>query len=300
MTDVINTLCEEADRLTTMKDGIQGQGKGKNQSLLQTSDDALAATGPYEGSDSRRCKGKCHHCQKEGHWARDCRTRKREEAMAAADQNVQATQLNPGTTSRPENKPVGSANHVTTDNDDSDNRGFWAVEEVGRTHPNFVEPDPHMDNSDSDNEDEAFHAEIWGTEDKGDLDWAGLEDQLVKEGEEQEAEEEAGAAVLPEEDSAPHTGSQPVPHNVPHVLDISSDLEPCQAPDEEGHMPHIGDGCLWTTSLHGVQVMDTMRHVHRPHDIMHSLECVHSDDPEPAIWAHEGWPPSFDAITQAH
>jgi len=300
MTDIIDTLCEEADRLTTMKDGIQGQGKGKNRSPPQTSDDALTATGPYKGSDSRRRKGKCHHCQKEGHWARDCRTRKREEAAAAADQNAQAAQSNPGTTSRPENKPVGSANHITTNDDDSDDRGFWAIKEVGHAHPNFVEPDPHMDDSDSDDEDEAFRTETWGAEDEGDLDWAGLEDQLVKEGEEQEAKEEAGAAALPEEDSAPHTRSHPVPHNAPHALNISSDLEPCQAPDEEGHMPHIGDGRLQTTSSHREQVADTMRHTHHPHDVVRSPECTHPDDPEPAIWAREGQPPGFDAVTQAH
>jgi len=300
MTDVINTLCEEADRIKTMKDLAQGQGKGKNRSVPPAPDKALAATGTFEGSDGRRRKGKCHHCGKEGHWACECRTRKWEEAAAAADQNAQAVQSNPGTTSRPENKPVGSANHITTDDDDSDDRGFWAVEEVGRAHPNYVELDPHMDDSDSDDEDKAFHAETWGAEDEGGLDWAGLEDQLVKEGEEQEAKEEAGAAVLPKEDSAPCTGSQPIPHNVPHALDISSDLEPHRAPDEEGHMPHIGDRRLWTTSSHGAQVTDTMHHAHRPHNVMRSLECTHSNDPEPAIWAHEGWPPGFNTITQAH
>jgi len=300
MTDVIDTLCEEADHIKTVKDLAQGQGKGKNWSMPPAPDEALAATGTFEGSDSRRRKGKCHHCGKEGHWACKCHTRKREEATAAADQNAQAVQSNLGTASRPENKPVGSANHVTTDDDDSDDRGFWAVEEVGHVHPNYVEPDPHMDDLDSDDEDKAFCAETWGAEDEGSLDWARLEDQLVKKGEEQEAEEEAGAAALPKEDSAPRTRSQPVPHNMPHMLDISSDLEPCRAPDEEGHMLHIGDGRLQTTSSHGAQVADTMRHAHRPHDVMRSPECTHSNDPELAIWAHEGWPPGFDAITQAH
>jgi len=300
MTDVIDTLCKEADHIKTVKDLAQGQGKGKNWSMPPAPDEALTATGTFEGSDGRRRKGKCHHCGKEGHWARECRTRKREEATVAADQNAQAVQSNPGTTSRHENKPMGSANHVTTDDDDSDDRGFWAVKEVGCAHPNYVEPDPHMDDSDSDDEDKAFRAETWGMEDEGGLDWAGLEDQLVKEGEEQEAEEEAGAAALPKEDSTPRTRSQPVPHNVPHALNISSNLEPHRAPDEEGHMPHIGDGCLRTISSHGAQVADTMRHAHHPHDVMRSPECTHSDDPEPAIWAHEGWPPGFDAVMQAH
>ena len=300
MMDVIDTLCKEADRIKMVKDLAQGQGKGKNRSTPQAQDEALATTGTLEGSDGRCCKGKCHHCGKEGHWVHKCRTRKREEATAAADQSGQAAQANLGTTSKPKNKPVGSANHITTDDDNLDDRGFWAIEEVGCAHPNYVEPDPHMDDSDSDDKDEAFCTKTWGAEDEGNLDWAGLEDQLVKEGEEQEAEEEAGAAALPEEDSVPRTGSQPIPHNAPHMLDISSDLEPCWAPDEEGHMPHIGDGHLQTTFSHGEQVTDTMCHVHRPHDIVRSPECTHSDDPKPAIWSHEGQPPGFDAVTQAH
>jgi len=157
-----------------------------------------------------------------------------------------------------------------------------------------------MDDSDSDDKDEAFHTKTWGAEDEGDLDWAGPEDQLVKEGEEQEAEEEAAAATLPEEDSTPRTRSQFIPHIAPHAQDISSDLEPCRTPDEEGHMPHIGDGHLWTTSLHGGQVTDTMCHTHHPHNVVHSPECTHSDNPEPAICVCKGQPPSFDAITQAH
>ena len=145
MTDIINTLCEEADHLTTMKDSAQGQGKGKgkNWSLPPASDDALAATSPYEGSNSRCCKGKCHHCQKEGHWVCDCHTRKREEAMAAADQNAQAVQLNPGTTSKPKNKPVGSANHIYLDDSD-DNSFYMAEEDIAHTYPDYVEPDPLM------------------------------------------------------------------------------------------------------------------------------------------------------------
>jgi len=300
MTDVIDTLCKEANRIKTVKDLAQGQGKGKNRSVPQAPYEALAATGTFEGSDGRRRKGKCHHCGKEGHWVRDCRTRKREEAIAAADQSGQAAQANPGTTSKPENKPVGSANHVTIDEDDSDDRGFWAVKEVGRTHPNCAEPDHWMDDSDSKDKDKAFRTETWGVEDEGDLDWAGLKDQLVKEGEEQEAKEEAGAATLPKEDSAPCTGSQPVPHNMPHTLAINNTPEPHWAPDEAWYTPHIGDGCPRTTSSYGEQVVDTMCYMHRPHDIVRSSELAHLDDPKPAIQAYKGQSHSFDAVTQAY
>jgi len=110
-------------------------------------------------------------------------------------------------------------------------------------HPNCAEPDHQMDNLDSKDEDKAFHAKTWGAEDEGNLDWARLEDQLVKEGEEQEAKEKAGAATLPKEDSTPCTRSQPIPHNMPHTLAINNTPEPHWAPDEVGYMPHIGDGC---------------------------------------------------------
>jgi len=50
------------------------------------------------------------------------------------------------------------------------------------------------------------------------LDLAGLDGRLVKEGEETDVEEEAGAAMLLEEDSTPHCESQLVPHNALSML----------------------------------------------------------------------------------
>ena len=302
MTDVIDMLCKEADCLKTVKDLAQGQGKGKgkNRSSPPASDDALAATGPYKGSDSRHCKGKCHHCQKEGHWAHNCRTRKWEEAMAAADQNMQATQSNLGTTSKPENKPVGSANHIYLD--DSDNNGFYMAEEdVVHAYPDYAEPDPLMGELEDNDDDEweAFRAETWGAGDDDDLDWAGLNDRLVKEGEEWDVKEEAGAVTTPLEDSAPRTKSKPAPHIALHVHAITSMLVPLGAPDIEGCTPHIGDGRLRTTSSSGEQVMDTMRHAHHPQDVADSPEFAHPNDPKLAICAREGQSHGFDADMQA-
>ena len=156
MIDVIDILCEEADCIKTVKDLAQGQGKGKNQSMPQAPYKALATTSTFKGSNGRHCKGKCHHYGKEGHWAHNCHTRKREEAIAAADQSRQAPQVNLGTTSKPKNKPVGSANHITINKDNLDDRGFWAVKKVGCMHPNCVELDHRMDDLDSDNKDKAF------------------------------------------------------------------------------------------------------------------------------------------------
>jgi len=297
MRDIIYLLSKEADRIKTHcapKDQAHAQGKGKASGQP---DKALAATSAFEGSDGRHHKGKCHHCGKEGHWVCKCCTRKREKAVAAADQTGQTAQVNLGTTSKPKNKPVGSANHVTTNDNNLYDRGFWAVEEV---HACYAELDHCMDNLDSNDKDKAFCTKTWGTEDKGNLDWARPDNQLVNEGEELEAKEEARAATLPEEDSTPCTGSQPASHNVPHVHDISSDLEPRQAPDEEGHKPHIGDGCLRTTSSPGEQVVDTMCLAHHPHDVVDSLEFTYPNNPKRAICARKGQLPSFNAVIQAH
>ena len=96
-------------------------GKGKNGS--QT-DEALAIT---DGNNRKCCKGKCHHCQKEGHWVCKCFTKKQEEEAAKVESG-QATQASLSTsastsTSKPENKLVGSANTITID-DNSDGDGF--------------------------------------------------------------------------------------------------------------------------------------------------------------------------------
>jgi hypothetical protein len=133
---------------------------------------------------------------------------------------------------------------------------------------------------DSYDEWEAFYANTWGTEDVGNLDWAGLDDQLAKKGEKLDA--------------------KPVPHNVLHTLAITNTPEPHWALDEEGYMPHIRDRHLRTTSPYREQVTDTMCHMHCPHDIMCSPESVHLNDPKLAICACEGQSPGFNAIMQAH
>ena len=200
MSELINMVSEEADCAKTCcapKDQT-GKGKAKGQN-----DDALAVT---DGNNRKCCKGKCHHCQKEGHWACKCFTKKQEEE-AAKVQSSQATQGSTGTststsTSKPENKPVGSANIATID-DDSDGDGFWVIEEEIHVHTAYLVPDPEISNSDteSDNNNEASCAELAGTEDNQPLDWLGSGNQLVTEGEESHTEEEANAATLKEEDA---------------------------------------------------------------------------------------------------
>jgi len=143
MKDIIHVISEEADHTRNRhapKDQSQGQSRGNGNKEGQP-DEALAATSPPEGGNSRHRKGKCHHCGKEGHWVRECRTKKWEEAEAAvaANQSGQAAQTTT-TTPKPMNKPVGSANVAFTDDDDGD---FWAAAtEVVHMHTNRADQNP--------------------------------------------------------------------------------------------------------------------------------------------------------------
>jgi gag-polypeptide of LTR copia-type/Zinc knuckle len=71
-TDIlIDHICEEDERLKNYCPRGQ-QNQGKNKQGCQTGE-ALAATGSA-GGKKKRCKGKCHNCNKAGHRARECRT----------------------------------------------------------------------------------------------------------------------------------------------------------------------------------------------------------------------------------
>jgi len=302
ISELINMISKEAEcakAWCATKDQAQAQGKGKAGS--QT-DKALAADATSEGSNSRRCKVKCHHCGKEGHWVRKCHTKKREEATAAANQSGQSAQANTSTNTKLENKPVGSTN--ATFEDDLDNSRFWATttEDVAPVHPYCAEPDPLMGELEdgNDNEWDAFRTETWGAEDEEDSDWAGFNIQLVKEGEERDVKEAAGAAALPKEEDTPCSKSQPAPHNALHAHTISNGLVPRQALDEGGYTPQIGDGCPRTTSSCREQVTDTMRHAHCLHSVVRPPESTHLNDPKPAICTCKGQSPGFDTDVQAH
>jgi len=144
MKDIIHVISEEADHTRNRrapKDQSQGQSRGNGNKEGQP-DEALAATSPSEGRNSRHRKGKCHHCGKEGHWVRECCTKKQEEAAeaaAAANQSSQAAQTTT-TTPKPVNKPVGSTNVAFTDDDNGD---FWAAAtEVVHMHADHAEQNP--------------------------------------------------------------------------------------------------------------------------------------------------------------
>jgi len=190
MSDVIDSVCKEADcikQCCKLKDHSQGQGKGRKGA--QT-DKALTTTTSERGNNSNfanhRKKGKCNHCGKEGHWIQECCTKKQKEAtVRSSGHSAQAS-----SSSKPKNKPVGSTNTVTVDDkDDSDDRGFWAVEEE-KVHLRFAELDSQMDDTDSDNKIEDFHAEI--EESNKRLNWLDIE------GEDWYTEDTAVAVISPD------------------------------------------------------------------------------------------------------
>jgi hypothetical protein len=131
---LINLINEEAERLKSRRTrGHSGQGGKKDA----TTDEALAATSS-EGGKKKHRKGNCHNCGKAGHWARECRSPKKEKDDSAGTTAVQTS----STSHKLDNKPVGSANAITVHNEEGD--GFWMVEnEAVVPAPNVsAEPDP--------------------------------------------------------------------------------------------------------------------------------------------------------------
>jgi hypothetical protein len=131
---LINQINEEAERLKSRR--AQGQKGGKKDG---TTDEALAATGS-EGRKKNRRKGDCHNCGKTGHWARECRSPKKEKDESAGTKAAQTS----STSQKPENKPVGSANAITAV-DDFEGDGFWMVEEAVVPAPTVnAKPNPML------------------------------------------------------------------------------------------------------------------------------------------------------------
>jgi len=111
---LINHISEEADRLAIRRKrngNLSGKGKSK-----ATQDEVMAAT-QWDGG-KKKCKGKCHNCGKQGHWAHECRSAKKDNQNQATGSSSQSSQ--PPAYAKSKNKPVGSANTVADSGDEFD------------------------------------------------------------------------------------------------------------------------------------------------------------------------------------
>ena len=140
---LIGYICKEAECIKNCHTGSQLNQGGKKDGQ---SDKALAATGLEGGNKKGHRKGKCHNCGKPGHWAHECRSKKKEEGVSG-----QATgSLLLGTDSKPETKPVGSANVV--DADAIGGNGFWMAKEVAPVQVISMELDTLLEELDGSEE----------------------------------------------------------------------------------------------------------------------------------------------------
>jgi Pol polyprotein/LTR polyprotein gag-polypeptide-like protein len=128
---LINQICEEAEQLKIQCGCRQSSQGGKKEAI----DEALAVTNPESGK-KRCCKGKYHNCGKTGHWVKECHSPKKDKDESAGTQAMQMS------SSKPENKPVGSANTAIVH--DFNGNGFWMVEEAAINLAPLIiaEPDP--------------------------------------------------------------------------------------------------------------------------------------------------------------
>src|SRR6266404_8028814 len=105
---LIDHISEEADRVSarTKREGHHGKGKPKG-----AQDKAMGVT--LDSNKKKRRKGKCHNCGKEGHWARECQSPKKDQpstSQSSPSQALPTSQHSQPPAYKAENKPIGSAN----------------------------------------------------------------------------------------------------------------------------------------------------------------------------------------------
>ena len=211
---LIGHICEEAERIKNHRTGSQPNQGGKKDGQ---SDKALAAIGLEGGNKKGRRKGKCHNCGKPGHWARECRSKKKEEGASGQAAGSSSS----GTDSKPETKPVGSANIVDADAIGGD--GFWMAEEVAPAQVMSAELDTLLE--ELDDSEEVVCAQTKGTELY--LHWCSPDDWLHDDWADPLFEEEMACAVITpaEDDGAPRTelyDSGATRHISPYQSDFTS------------------------------------------------------------------------------
>jgi hypothetical protein len=302
-----NQICEEADRLKSRR--AKGQGGKKDH----TTDEALTATASEDGRRRRR-KGKCHNCGKQGRWAEECRSPKKDKEESTGTQSAQAS----STSSKPENKPVGSANVVY----DIEGDGFWmATEEaVDRTHLASAEPDPLL--SALDDTEVAPHREGEEIESSTE-EWIGAvitpadEDNRVRvelydsgatrhispyksdftsyvplvppifmNTANQQRFPAVGHGTLIVRVPDGGTKSELTLHGALHAPAVSCTLVSVAALDEEGYHAHMGAGHLELTSPQGKRVGCIPRTQGRLYKVVHALDSANAVEPVSVMELH--------------
>ena len=300
-------ICEEADHLKSRCP--KGQGGKKD-----ITDEALSTTGSDNGK--RWChKGKCHNCGKLGHWAKECRSPKKDKEDSTGTQSTQAQP----TSSKPENKPVGSANAVIH-NFEGD--GFWmATEEApDHTHLASTEPDPMLGTT---NDNDALHCEGEEIDNLGIDDWFRAIITLADEDHRMHVElYDSGATRHISPYKSDFTSYSPltppiflnaanqqrflaVGHGtlviqVPnkgtelqltlqgalHAPAVSYTLVSLAALDEEGYHAHIGTGQLELISPQGERVRRIPRTPGRLYKVVHASDSTNAVEPMSVMELH--------------
>ena len=320
-----NQICEEADRLKSR------HSKGQREKKDST-DKALSATASNDGKQ-QRCKGKCNACGKFGHQAKECRSSKKDKKESAGTQTAQAssTSISTSNTSKPENKPVGSANIIY----DIEGNGFWMAtdEAIDQTHLMCHEPDlmlgvpddtaaaPHHEGEEFDgpveeelagavitqaNEDHRMCIELYDSGAtrhispyKSDfISYSPLAPPIFLNTANQQRFLAIGHGTLVINVPNGSTESELTLHGALHVPAVSYTLVLLTALDEEGYHAYISAGHMKLTSPQGEcvgRIPQMPRHLYK---VMHTLDSANTVEPISAIELHRCL--SHIAVSSAH
>ncbi len=287
----------------------KGQGGKKDH----TTDEALTATASDDGKRRRR-KGKCHNCGKLGHWAKECRSPKKDKEESAGTQTAQAQT----TASKPENKPVGSVNVIY----DFKGDGFWMATDEAAEHTHLVSAEPDLMLSATDDVENESHRE---GEEEVDLEeeWVGavitpadedhrMHTELYDSGAtrhispyksdftsyspltppvflnaaNQQKFPAIGRGTLVVQVPNEGTESELTLHGALHAPAVSYILVSIAALDEEGYHAHIGAGHLELTSPQGERVGRIPRMSGRLYKVMHVLDSANAVEPMSVMELH--------------
>jgi len=310
---LINLINEEAEWLKSRRmRGHSGQGGKKDA----TTDEALAATSS-KGGKKKRHKGNCHNCGKAGHWARECRSPKKEKDDSAGTTAAQTL----STSHKLDNKPVGSANAITVHDEEGD--GFWMVEDKAVVPaPNIsAEPDPLLGTPDEiedalhrEKEDTILSEEEWlgavitpGDETdnririklydsgatrhispyKADFtSYAPLSPPIFLNTANQQRFSAVGRGMLTVQVPNAGTESELILHGALHVPAVSYTLVSIVALDEEGYHTHIGAGHLKLVSPQGERIGRIPRTPGRLYKVVHALNSANAVEPMSIVELH--------------